>query len=396
MGTDKERRKHLAIVCRSCGGSGSVASVAVHQAIALAAFFDVTLISDTFPEAASTVTFDRIAPPAFHWLRRYGHAPRELAFARHARGALERLVRSKGVDFVLCHAHTVAALSATLLDAAAVPYGLVTHGDIFDRPKGTYDPLLTQLYKATTPRAYRRASLIVALSPHMAELAKLHGASPPAIALIPNGVDKTDIGLDDDYVPPPQGGPLHILYVGRLAAEKGVDVLIAACTRLRAREIAFALHLAGDGPLQSHLKQSVAAADLTDTARFLGPVSRKGLGRLYHWSHIVCVPSLSDSLPTVALEAFASGRAVVGTNVGGLPYIVDEGRTGLLVERGSPDALAAALERFAASPGLAETMGRAAHREATERFSWASTSAQLAEAIGQAIAAPLAMTKGRT
>src|SRR4029079_6031113 len=124
----------------------------------------------------------------FRWLHRFGHVPREIAFARSAHRALALLHQSHGLALVLCHGHPAAALAGVPLQKASkVPYGLVTHGDIFDRPKGTYDALLTQFYKSVTPKAYRNANFVVALSPHMRALALRRGAKERSVHVIPNG-----------------------------------------------------------------------------------------------------------------------------------------------------------------------------------------------------------------
>ena len=302
-------RHHIAVICPGSGGSGSVAAVALRQAAGLARFFGVTLISDTHPvEPVDNVEQFGIKPPSFHWLHRYAHVPREIAFARYARRALVQLKNSRDLDFVLCHGHVAAALAAAPVQASlGVRYGLVTHGDIFDRPKGTYDPRLTWLYRRVTPRAYRSADLIVALSPHMQTLAEKGGAAKERIRLIPNGVDLGELGLDAGYVPPPPLGErsaLRLLFVGRFSVEKGVDTLLAACRRLFDRNIAFELRLVGDGPLRSELQATANKLGLGDCSKFVGRLPRQALGSEYLGCHVVCVPSRSDPFPTVVLEAW--------------------------------------------------------------------------------------------
>jgi glycosyltransferase involved in cell wall biosynthesis len=383
-------RRQIAVVCPGSGAGGSVAAVALRQAAGLASSFDVMLLSDSHPaEPIGRVKYLRIRPPSFRWLRRYGHVPRELAFTRHVRRVLFGLALARDLDFVLCHGHAVAALCAAPVQASwGVPYGLVTHGDIFDRPLGTYDPRLTWFYKKVTPKAYRHANLIVALSPHMQALAQQGGAANDSIRVIPNGIDPSEFGLELTYISPPPLAPdlpLRILFVGRLALEKGVDTLLQACKRLVEQNIPLQLRVVGDGPLLSELQVMAVTLGLGDCSSFVGPLPRHALGTEYLGCHVVCVPSRSDPFPTVVLEALAAGRCVIGTDVGGIPFAVEHENSGLLVKREAPGELADALERVSRNPQMLEAMGRQGQARAQTHFKWQRVTEQLIEAIEAAI-----------
>jgi glycosyltransferase involved in cell wall biosynthesis len=367
-----------------------VSAVAVRQAAGLARSFDVTLISDSHPpEPIDRVQYFYISPPSLRWLRRYSHVPREILFTRYARRALFGLARERDLAFVLCHSHAVAALAAEPVKSSlGVPYGLVTHGDIFDRPVGTYDARLTWFYKSVTPKAYRGADLIVALSPYMQALAQRGGAAKGAIRVIPNGVDPKDFGLDGGYTLPPAdaGTPLlRILFVGRLSVEKGVDILLQACKRLRSGNVPIQLRIVGDGPLRIELRAMAATLGLDSSLSFVGQLPRQALGDEYVHSDVVCVPSRSDPFPTVILEAMASGRPVIGTNVGGISFAVEHEKTGLLVAPEAPDELAHAFERAAKDQKSLQLMGHRGHKESLKRFAWSRVTRQLADAIDATI-----------
>ena len=269
-----------------------------------------------------------------------------------------------------------------------VPYGLVTHGDIFDRPRGTYDPRLTWFYKRVTPTAYSKANLIVALSPYMHALAQKRGAAKNSIRVIPNGIDASELGLSLGFTPSPPlgiGSPLRVLFVGRLSIEKGVDTLLQACDRLVQRNIPFQLRLVGDGPLRNQLQAMANSLGLNDCSSFLGHLPRRALGSEYRDCHVVCVPSRSDPFPTVVLEALAAGRCVIGTNSGGIPFAVENEKSGLIVQREEPTKLADALERVARDQQMLEAMGRYGHQECHKRFNWASLTRDLAKAIDKTV-----------
>jgi glycosyltransferase involved in cell wall biosynthesis len=381
--------RHLAIVCPALAAGGAVASVALHQARELAAQFRVTVFSDSFPEPEMRgLARQGLKPLRFGRLRRLAHVPNELAFDLAAKAALRRVHRTSPLDMVICHGHAPAALAARpLRRALRIPYALVTHGDIFDRPAGTYDRRLTWLYQRVTPAAYRDADLIVALSPHMADCAIRGGAKTGNIVLIPNGIDPADIGLPEVSAGATQAPSERaaLLYVGRLSVEKGVDVLVRAAALLKHEGVAFHLRIAGDGPQAGPMRQLVAQLALDDEVSFLGSVDRKQLASLYQSSTAVCVPSRSDPLPTVVMEAMCAGVAVVGSRTGGIPHLVDEGATGLLCAPEDAHALAMALKRLALDSGLARTMGTAARSRAAAAFSWSRSGELLAAAINETL-----------
>jgi len=392
-------RRHVAVICRGAGSEGSVAAVARRQAEELSHRFDVTLISDPpAPRLRNQVTAATVSPSSFSWLRRFGHVPRELAFARAARHALRRLHRHRAIDVVLCHSHVVAARAAAPFTAAAgAPCVMVTHGDIFDRPPGTYDRRLTALYRRSTATAYRAAGRVVALSPVMADLAARGGAAPDHVCVIPNGVDAEDFGLDAlaAWTAPAAEGELRLLYAGRLAVEKGADRLIEALALLPRDRDGLRLELVGDGPLAAELRARAERLGVASRVTWSRAVERRELAPKYLASHLVCVPSRSDALPTVALEAARAGRAVLASQVGGLRFIVRDGVTGAIVPADSAEAWARAIAELAADRSRLARMGEAARERAMAEFDWGRIGERLgavidtlAEQAGERLEAP--------
>jgi glycosyltransferase involved in cell wall biosynthesis len=185
----------------------------------------------------------------------------------------------------------------------------------------------------------RRASLVVAASSFLAEQARSLGAVE--VRVIPSGVE-----LPETVGEP--GEPPHVLYVGRLSAEKGVLELVEACEGLP-------LVVVGDGPLRDHVPGA------------LGFVAPGELGRWYERAAVVAVPSRREGYGVVARQAMAWGRPVVASAVGGLTDAVEDGVTGLLVPPGDVAALRAAIERLLGDPALRARLG-AAGRERAPRF----------------------------
>lgn len=363
-----------------------MANVALHHAEELARFYRVSLFSDGFPvQPIAGVTFCRLPSVRFCWLRRLAHVPNELSFALAARRELIKKHQQSPINLIMCHGHPVARITcAPMRRRYQIPYALVIHGDIFDRPQGTYDPRLTWFYRKVTPGAYRSADLIIALSPHMREMALCSGADPARIKVIPNGIDPAEIGINDKTVAwqtARNGERLELLYVGRLAIEKGIDVLIEACRLLVQSRIDYRLRIVGSGPMEEHLRELVHNCGLDNKIEFLGGKSRSEMGALYRSAQLVCVPSRSDPLPTVVLESMVAGVAVVGAETGGIPFMIEHETTGLVCPAEDIVALAATLGRFASEEGLARRMGEAGRERAARKFNWPEIAVLIVNAI---------------
>jgi glycosyltransferase involved in cell wall biosynthesis len=158
-----------------------------------------------------------------------------------------------------------------------------------------------------------------------------------------------------------------VLFVGRLAPEKGVDVLLEAVGRLGPH---VGLVVAGDGPERASLQARARELGLATRVRFVGRVPAPVVNRLMRAAAVVAVPSRwHENQPMTILEAFGAARPVVTTDLGGLPELVDEGETGSLVRADDPGALADALHRLTSDPRRAHRMGLDARRRAAARFS---------------------------
>jgi glycosyltransferase involved in cell wall biosynthesis len=188
----------------------------------------------------------------------------------------------------------------------------------------------------------RGARLVIAASTSLAESARTLGARD--VRVIPSGVDLPDeVGTAAD--------PPHVLYAGRLSAEKGVLELVEAAEGLE-------LVVAGDGPLRPRVPGA------------LGFVPHDELQALYRRAAVVACPSRREGFGVACLEAMAHARPVVATNVGGLRDLVVDGETGLVVPPRDPAALGAALRRLLSDGELRRRLGAAGRERARERFSW--------------------------
>lgn len=191
-------------------------------------------------------------------------------------------------------------------------------------------------------------------------------------ALRKRGVEASTLSLHVD-LPPPGGGvpsemlgpePL-VLAVSRLSREKGIDVLLRA---LAATESHCRCGIAGDGPERSRLEGLAGELGLQDRVTFLGFVPfGERLSALYDRADLVALPSRTEGLPSVLLEAMAAGSAIVASSVGGIGQMLRHEKEGLLVPPDSPAALASAFDLLLTDPDRRQALAEAARRRARER-----------------------------
>lgn len=271
------------------------------------------------------------------------------------------------------HAHfadgpTRIAMLASML--TGVPYSFTTHArDIFRA--GIDRELLREKLEG--------ASFVIGVSEYnkrflddeVRHLRKGH------VRVVYNGVDL------DRFRPDPavQREPDLIFAAGRLVPKKGFADLIEACRLLVGRGRSFHCRIIGDGPLRAELESQ--AAGLDGVIEFVGAHSQEELAAEYQRAAIFVLPAVvppdgnTDALPTVLLEAMASGCPVISTHVAGIPEIVDDNVNGLLVGPGNVPALAAAMERLLDAPQLRTQFGVDARRKAEERFDVTKNAAML-------------------
>lgn len=295
-------------------------------------------------------------------------------------------LREKRYDVV--HAHWVVPNAALVADIARVhgaPLAVSVHGsDVF---------LAERLRPATVlaRRAFRAAGVVTACSSDLRRRAVLLGADPPRTRTVPYGVDTDafaprapDPAVRERLGTPP--GALLVLAVGRLVEKKGFRHLIEAAAK------APGVHLvvAGDGDLRGDLE--VRAREAGASVRFTGSLDREGVAQALAAADVVAVPSVvdragnRDGLPNTLLEALAAGRAIVASRVAGIPDVVEDGVTGLLVAEADAEGLAAALRRLASEPETRSRLGREARRHALSGLSWAAAARSLEECYAQAAA----------
>jgi glycosyltransferase involved in cell wall biosynthesis len=253
-------------------------------------------------------------------------------------GSMARALRRAARDADLVHAHWLASM--LVAPAARKPIVLTLHGS---GTAGCFEDLQVL---AKAPRLagalLRRARVVIGVSEQLTEAARRAGARDAR--WIPNGVEiPADVGEEVD--------PPEVLFVGRLSPEKGVKELVEVTRGLN-------VVVAGDGALRSLVPDA------------LGFIPHDEVQGLLARAAVVVLPSHREGLPMVLLEAMAHGRAVVATPAGGIPSLVEDSVTGLLVPPGDPKALREAIERLLADTELRQRLGKAARAKVGELSSW--------------------------
>lgn len=169
---------------------------------------------------------------------------------------------------------------------------------------------------------------------------------------------------------------IDVLYVGNLIARKGVDVLLRAWTIVQQSRPASRLVLAGAGEELARLQALAGELKISNSVEFAGRKSRADLPGLYGRAAVLAVPSRAEPLGVVILEAALSGAAVVASNVGGIPELVQQGENGLLVPAENPEMLADALLQLLNDSANRDRLAANGARRAREQFTAEHIAAQ--------------------
>jgi glycosyltransferase involved in cell wall biosynthesis len=153
------------------------------------------------------------------------------------------------------------------------------------------------------------------------------------------------------------GAPLSILCIGRLVPDKGQSVLLDALALMEdgIAQVTFV----GNGPSREALERRVAQLGLADRVRLTGGVGQDEIPGFYADADVFCLPSFAEGIPVVLMEAMATGLPVVTTKIMGIPELVLDGESGVLVSPGRAEALADALTELALDEGRRKAMGKA-------------------------------------
>ncbi|MEW6251303.1 MAG: glycosyltransferase family 4 protein, partial [Planctomycetota bacterium] len=270
----------------------------------------------------------------------------------------------EGFEHLHCHFGNSGASTGMLAaELAGMPFSFTCHGSELRAPERHF--LAEKIARAAFVACvswYGRAQLMLLCPPeHWPKLHVVRCGLPPLDA-----PTRRRAGVRP-----------RVLCVGRLSAEKGHQVLFQALSALRARGVDLDCTLVGDGPQRAALMAESTALGLSDRVRFAGGLELDQVLEHYGQADVLVLSSLSEGVPVVLMEAMALGCPVVATSVGGVPELVRNRETGLLVPPGNPRELADALQWVLDHPDDAQQVAAEAARRVRKEFALSSTTGAL-------------------
>jgi len=314
---------------------------------------------------------------------RYGPAAKAEQRARNALYFADFFARN-GVDHVHVHFANRAAHTAVFLkEISGIPFSVTAHGQDFMKDLGS-DDLLREICAA--------AEFVAAETDYSRDL--LCQRCPDSAAKI----HRVYNGIDVERFPAPALATMNhvprIISVGRLVEFKGFEHLIHACAELARRGFDFNCDIIGDGPLRDMLRLKVNSLNLSSRINLLGSLSQGAVLEKLQTADIFALASVTDAegasdvFPTVIVEAMASARPVVSTRLAGIPELVIDGETGLLVSPADTAALTEALQKLLCDRELRVRYGCAGRARIEQHFRIEHTVAPLLKLFQDAASTP--------
>jgi len=270
------------------------------------------------------------------------------------------------------HNHiAMASCSVAMLasNVSGIPFSFTLHGpDIFFEPQ-----------RWRLDAKIKKALFVSCISDYCRDQAK--GYSDPdcwgKLHIVHCGVETDRYAVQQ----PPDHDNHHLTFVGRLAAVKGIPVLFEALVRLLPENPNLRVTLIGDGPERAELEYDAQTLGLQDVTTFAGYQSQSDVAVALRETDLFVLPSFAEGVPVVLMEAMASGVAVVATRIAGIPELVEDGVSGLLVPAGDVDALAAALSTLLNDKARRIQMGQAGREKVLAEFNIKHETARLAQIL---------------
>ena len=261
---------------------------------------------------------------------------------------------------------SVAMLASAL---SGVPYSYTLHGpaELFDPMRWRIDLKIARAaFVACISNFARSQGMLFADQAHWPRMHVVHCGVDPALYA---------------GAPRPAGAAPTLLFVGRLAAIKGLAVLLEAVAALRPRHPDLRLALVGDGPDRTALAAQAARLGIADAVEFTGYLSQTAVAARLAEADVFVLPSFAEGVPVVLMEALAAGRPVVATRVAGVAELVEDGVAGFLIPPGDPAPLADRLQRLLSDPALRARLGAGGRRIVEAEFDAAREAARLLRLI---------------
>jgi glycosyltransferase involved in cell wall biosynthesis len=277
---------------------------------------------------------------------------------------IRRLLANRRVELINAHSPVPGLADAASTVSGGRPMVLTYHSGSMLKGRRIADLAIGIYERRILPRIARRADALAVVSP-TTQISDYEGT-----IMVPPSVDLQSFTFAD------QGdlATLRLLFVGRIdgkATWKGERVLFDALAMVAKDIPGIELEIVGDGDGRTGWEKEVAERGLSDRVRFSGMLSGGELVAAYHRASIVVLPSTTEaeSFGMCLIEAMACGRAVIGSRIGGIPFVITDGSDGLLVPAGDAIALARAIVELGADPDRRAAMGLRGREKTQARFS---------------------------
>jgi phosphatidylinositol alpha-mannosyltransferase len=299
-----------------------------------------------------------------------------VAFAPHISGRLRGILQREQFDIIHLHEPLASPLGLYMLHVGP-SMGATLIGTFHAWARHSLASAPEWAYASAAPflgRYYRRLHGRIAVSP--AALEFVSRFFPGDYRIIPNGVDTQIFRPDTPPLPQFDDGKFNILYLGRIEKRKGLKYLLRAIPTIREHYPNTRFLIGGEGPLRAGFERLVAQAGWPDVV-FLGRVPAEQVPALYTSAHVFCAPNTGgESQGIVLLEALASGRAVVASDIPGFRSVIRHQRDGLLTPPTRSEELAWAVCHLLSDEAERTRLG-VAGRQRAEAFSWEHVATQV-------------------
>jgi glycosyltransferase involved in cell wall biosynthesis len=264
------------------------------------------------------------------------------------------VLRTRAADVLISHTYKPNILGRIAAKRLGIPHIVVSRG-------WTGETLKVKAYEAADKLNLKFVDRVVCVSEGQARKVRKLKVAPERLSVIPNAARPEAFRRSNPEARPTLAGYFKappqkiVLAAGRLSPEKGFGVLIEAMARLHETYPQAGCVIFGEGQEQEKLQSAIQSLGLESYVKLAGFC--RTLDSLYEGADVVVLPSYTEGLPNVALEASAAGVPVVATAVGGTPEVVADGETGLLVPSGQPGPLAEAIHTILNDSDLAKRLG---------------------------------------
>ncbi|HEB71325.1 MAG TPA: glycosyltransferase family 1 protein [Nitrospirae bacterium] len=316
---------------------------------------------------------------------RYRTVPMSAPWDIRAQWKLSKILREENIDLLCAHGYKATVMGWWVKFRLGIPVIGFSRGYTAEDKKVAF-------YEWLDRCALRRLSGVICVSEGQRRRLKTYGITPKRSWVAHNSISV-------DAMKKKQNGALRnsvfkrlgvsenekmIVAAGRLSPEKGHKYLVDAVHKMRESSFEVSIVVCGEGVCESDLKRRARKLGVYDKFRFVG--FRRDINDIFNAMDLLVLPSLTEGLPNVVLEAFACKKPVVATDVGGVPEVVEDGVNGFLVPPERPDLMAEAMAKILGSADEARRMGEAGYDTVKSNFNFQNQAKKLEKIYEEVLA----------